>query len=144
MEGVIGGGRAVRGPVLLGAGAAVGAPSAMVGFDTNLNGSPNFVVTGPDRNLNGIPDFLEGAVISRNVVGGVGAFGPSPKHIRARDVYAALSAGASPPGAVLANAGKARASSFPQVAPPEAMLGNAGTARPSFPQVHGPRMYVQR
>merc|ERR1711865_1371483 len=35
---------------------------ATIGFDTNHNGRPNFLVSGIDRNLNGIPDYLEGAM----------------------------------------------------------------------------------
>lgn len=47
------------------AGVAQAAPSATMGFDTNLDGHANLVVTGPDRNHDGIPDILEAS--NRNV-----------------------------------------------------------------------------
>jgi len=55
----MGGGRPA---VVLGASTSAYTPSATIGFDTNLNGRPNFVVSGADRNFNGIPDFLGGGI----------------------------------------------------------------------------------
>merc|ERR1712129_541975 len=75
LEGAVGSGGIARGPVILGANVPLGTPAASIGFDTNYNGNPNFIVTGPDENRNGIPDFLEGAVARSTVVRGAAPVG---------------------------------------------------------------------
>jgi len=92
-------GPGARAPIVIGTRAAAGAPTATIGLDTNLNGSPNLLVTGADRNFNGIPDFLEGGMPGATMLSTMAAPGPStvagkPSAApRARDVYAAMKGG---------------------------------------------------